>query len=281
LPSYKNIGVQLDENIFSLLALFSEIANSEAVPWILVGATARVVLLEKIYGWPKGIATEDTDFAVQVKNWDHYGSLCSRLENDETLNPLQHPTKRFVTTSNLLFDLLPYGGVETGVKQVYWPPHNEQLMTVRGFECAHEDAIQVRVNNKLNVLVISPRALCALKLFAWEERHAQHPGRDAKDLAYLFQNVENLYSAELLHTQYQDSVEAADYDIVLAALYQFGKSVIELLDSDDNKFLTDFLINEASQEDDSKLVRELHQYFFHKDIERTVKMFNFFCGLLS
>jgi len=146
------VDVQIDDDFYDLLSLFSKIAALEAVPWLMVGATARVLLLEKIYGWPKGIATEDTDLAVQVKSWEHYESLCNRLSEQESLKPLQHPTKRFTTTGNLIFDLLPYGGVETGIKQVFWPPHNEQLMTVRGFERAHDDAIQVTINNKLDIL---------------------------------------------------------------------------------------------------------------------------------
>ena len=47
------------------------------------------------------------------------------------------------------------------------------------------------VNQKLTIPVVSPSGLCALKFFAWEERHIQHPGRDAKDIAYLFKNIEH------------------------------------------------------------------------------------------
>ncbi|MFV1985094.1 MAG: nucleotidyl transferase AbiEii/AbiGii toxin family protein, partial [Thiohalomonadales bacterium] len=217
--------VKVDENFYQLLDLFSSAAEEENVPWLMVGATARILLLEKVYDWPRGIATEDTDFAVQVESWEHYEKLCLRLSEQDDLKPLQKPTKRFVTSKNLLFDLVPFGGVETGIKQVYWPPHNDELMTVRGFASAYKDAISVSVNNTITVPVISPRALCALKLFAWQERHAQHPGRDAKDLAYLFKNIESLFPAEDLHSKYQEALIKNDYDIELASLYQFGQTI--------------------------------------------------------
>lgn len=273
--------VQVEENFFEMLASFSEAAEAENVPWLIVGATARALLLEKIFGWPKGIATEDTDFAVQVNNWAHYDALCSRLSQQGVFKPLQHPTKRFASAHDLLVDLIPYGGVETGIKQVYWPPNNDELMTVRGFDRAQKDAIIVTVNNKLNVPVISPRGLCALKLFAWEERHTQHPGRDTKDLAYLFQNIEHLYPANLLHTEHQDAMEANDYDIEMAAMHQFGESVKDLLEPEENEFLTSFLCSEVSQEDDSKLVRELHQHYSHTDIGRVVNIVKSFTKSFS
>lgn len=269
-------NAQVEENFFQLLASFSSAATAENVPWIMVGATARMLLLEKVYGWPQGIATEDTDFAVLVDSWEHYTRLCQCLTEQGDLKPLQKPAKRFATNNNLLFDLVPFGGVETGIKQVYWPPHNDDLMTVRGFASAHTDAIHVRVNNKLTVPVISPAALCALKLFAWEERHHQHPGRDAKDIAYLFQNIESLFPAEKLHTEHQIALEKNDYDIELAAIYQFGITVKEILEPDDAKFLSEIIKDEVAQEDDSKFVRELLQYLSTKEIKRVMQMLESF-----
>lgn len=274
-------SVQVDKYFYEMLASFSKIAEDEKVPWLLVGATARILLLENVYGWTKGVATADTDFAVQVASWEHYETLCEQLIKQGNFKPLQRPTKRFVSHHDILFDLLPYGGVETGIKQVYWPPNNDYLMTVRGFDSAHNDAIKVEVNNKLDVPVISPRAFFALKMFAWEERHSQHPGRDAKDLAYLIQNIESLYSAEILHTQHPETLEKNEYDFELAALSQFGETVKELLMPKDNEFLRLFLNKEVDQEDDSPFVREIYRYLPTKNIERVVTMLRIFYKSLS
>jgi len=268
--------VQVDENFYEMLAAFSKAANIANVPWLMVGATARILLLEKIYGWPAGVATEDTDFAVQVENWQHYEKLCHRLEEFKIFKPLQKPTKRFIINKKLLFDLVPFGGVETGIKQVYWPPHNYDVMTVRGFASAYNDAIHVCVNNTIEIPVVSPAALCALKLFAWEERHIQHPGRDAKDIAYLFQNIESLIPAEYLHTRYQQALIENDYDLELASLYQFGYVINKLLEAEDSQFLHQFLNSEVEQEDASILARELKKYLPAKNIERVVAMLNSF-----
>ena len=154
-------------------------------------------------------------------------------------------------------------------------------MTVRGFDSAHNDAIKVEVNGKLDVPVISPRAFCALKMFAWEERHTQHPGRDAKDLACLIKNIELLFPVDILHSQHQNTLEENGYDIELAALYQFGKSVNELLAPDDNEFLRQFLTTELEQEEDSRLVRELYCYLPTMHSHRVVNMLHIFYKALS
>lgn len=39
----------------------------------MVGAMARIILLEKVYGLPVSRASRDIDFAVVVKNWKYFG----------------------------------------------------------------------------------------------------------------------------------------------------------------------------------------------------------------
>ncbi|MFW2439643.1 MAG: nucleotidyl transferase AbiEii/AbiGii toxin family protein [Arenicellales bacterium] len=268
--------IRIDDNFFHLLDTFSQAAEQENVQWLMVGATARVLLLEKLYGWEPGVRTEDIDFAVQVADWKQYEALCNRLASSGSFRPMQKPAKRFATDKKLVFDLIPYGGVEEGIKQVYWPPHKNELMTVRGFHSAHEDAVKIMVNSKIEVPVISPRALCALKLFAWEERHQQEPGRDAKDLAYVLKNCHQLYPAAMLHAEHEEALERNDYDPNLAAISVLGEAVKDLLEQDDYEFLKNVVSEELSQEDVSGLARDLNKYLNHPDMNNVIKMLESF-----
>ncbi len=268
--------IRVDDNFFQLLESFSQAAEQENIPWLMVGATARVLLLEKLYGWEPGVRTEDIDFAVQVADWKQYEALCHRLASGGSFRPMQKPAKRFETDQKLVFDLVPYGGVEEGIKQVYWPPHKDELMTVRGFRSAHEDAVKIMVNSKIDVPVISPRALVALKLFAWEERHQQEPGRDAKDLAYVLKNCLQLYPADVLHAEHEEALERNDYDSNLAAISVLGETVKDLLEQDDYEFLKNFISEELSQKDASVLARDLNKYLNHPDINNVLTMLESF-----
>jgi predicted nucleotidyltransferase len=273
---------EVDAALYEVLAAFSEAADSVQTPWLVIGATARIMLLENVYGWPPGLGTQDVDFGVQVGDWDHYKQLCDYITKNDVFEAERKPTKRFVSKDNMVFDLVPYGGVEDDKRQVFWPPHNDDVMTVRGFESAGKDAVPVLVNQKLTVPVISPGGLCALKFFAWEERHTQHPGRDAKDIAYLFKNIGSLYSPETLFNKYLNAVETADYQIQSAGHYQLGCNVAVLMSGDDCRFLISFISEELEKNEDSDLCRELHQYTNMASLEETKMALEFFYrGLCS
>lgn len=263
---------KVDDAFFDVLRIFSVAAQECGISWLVVGATARIMLLEKVYGWPRGLGTQDTDFAVQVDSWEHYQFLCKRLGCESSTDSSRQFSKRFRTRQGMLFDLLPYGGVEEGNKQIFWPPDRDYLMTVRGFSGAAMDAVVVRINNALNVPVASPAGLCALKLFAWEERHAQETGRDAKDIAYLFGNIEKLIPPEQLFAQHESVLEAMDYDPQLSALGVFGSRVASLLESQETEFLQGFLSDHVKESADSLLIRELNKYLPSHELERVAVM---------
>jgi predicted nucleotidyltransferase len=263
------LSVTVDASFHEALRQFDAVAKKNGVPWLVVGATARIILLEKVYGWPAGLGTEDTDFAVQVESWEHYDALCRQFEAAANVEPAQRPTKRFVARDGRRFDLLPYGGVEENYKEVFWPPDRDDVMTVRGFRGAMSDALVVNVNDDVDVPVASPRGLLALKLFAWEERRRQHPGRDAKDIAYLLKHVERVVSLERLYESHADFVEAFDYEIPLAATAVFGLGVSALLDDEEQRFLAQLLDQESREEGD--LVAELRRYMDQHDRESAVE----------
>lgn len=274
------LEVHVDADFFEGLHRFAEVASESEIPWLIVGATARILLLEKIYRWPVGLATQDTDFAVQVGSWTQYAALCERLLQQPGFEANNRPAKRFQVRQNLQFDLLPYGGVEEKNRQVFWPPDRDYLMTVRGFAGAARNAVIIRVNDALDVPVASPAGLCALKLFAWEERHAQEVGRDARDIAYLFKHIECWLPNERLFEVGLSELEAADYDAQLAALNLFGQKVCTLLAQDEHEFLCTFLTENVTQGVDGRLIRDLTSYLKPSDPQRTTDMLaNFLHGL--
>lgn len=270
------LEAQVDAEFFEGLQVFADAASATGVPWLMVGATARILLLEKVYGWPTGDGTQDVDFAVLVGDWIHYEKLCARIAEQPVIETKGRLVKRFQTRRGFPFDLLPYGGVEENDKQVFWPPNRDSLMTVRGFAGAGKDAIHVRVNGDLIVPVASPVGLCALKLFAWQERGAQQIGRDAKDVAYLFRHIERLLPREQLHEAHIGELEDADYDARLAALDVFGQQVATQLENDERVFMETVLSIELEQDTDARLVRDLNKHITANKPERIVEMLRAF-----
>lgn len=271
----------VDADFFKGLRLFANAADEANVPWLVVGATARILLLERVYDWPVGLATQDTDFAVQVGSWDHFEALGEALMRQPGIEATKRPIKRFSLGQDLKFDLLPYGGIEENERQVFWPPDRDYLMTVRGFSGAARNAVTIRVNDSLDVPVVSPPGLCALKLFAWQERHAQEVGRDARDIAYLFEHIEHWLPTKQLYDLALSELEEADYQPKLAALDVFGQEVIALLDQDERRFLREFVMHDVEQRSDGRLIRELTRYTRSDDPEKAADMLSAFLGGLN
>lgn len=267
---------QVDADFFEGLQAFAAAAGNAEVPWLVVGATARILLLERIYGWPAGGGTQDVDFAVLVGDWDHYETLCAHIASQPAVETGGRMIKRFQTRRGFQFDLLPYGGVEENDRQVFWPPDRDFLMTVRGFAGAARHAVPVVVNGEITVPVVNPAGLCALKLFAWQERGAQQVGRDAKDIAYLFRHIDRLLPRESLFEMHGEELEDADYRADLCALDVFAQQVTSLLADDERLFMDAFLSEDLAQETDARLVRDLQRYLLPDKPERITDMLHAF-----
>jgi predicted nucleotidyltransferase len=231
-------NVEVDDAFFDVLSIFSEAAKTIHADWLVVGATARIMLLEKLYGLPQGRATQDIDFGVQVGDWEQYRALCELLTKQGVVAAQRNPTKRFRTKQDRVFDLVPYGGVEDKQGRVFWPPEHDDVMTVRGFDSAAHDAIAVTVNKALTVPV----------------------GRDAQDIAYIIRHIEALYPADKLFNEHITAVEQADYVIQHAGMFQLGIETAAILTSEEQQFLATFIAAELAQEDDSVFCREIQRY---------------------
>lgn len=59
----------VDPVTVEILRAVAEETQAEGIDYLLVGATARDVLLTHVHGLASRRATYDVDFAVAVKNW--------------------------------------------------------------------------------------------------------------------------------------------------------------------------------------------------------------------
>ena len=263
-------NIRVDDALFTLLEAIYSTAKVNDIQWLLVGATARALLFEQIYECKPGNRTSDVDFAVQVGTWKQYEALCQSFEQQGFIKLHQRtPAKRYQTNDNLLFDLLPFGGIEIREKEVYWPPNNDELMTVRGFRSASLDAIATTVNNRLIIPLVSVTGLFALKVFAWDERHHQQRGRDASDLAYI---INDIYSIPFMLDEHEEWVQQNDYDFQLAALAVLGTKVSQMLDDSDQQYFKQIVQLQITQGADGPLARELKHYLVTLSSETIIRI---------
>ena len=98
--------------------------NSE-LPYIVVGATARDLLLFHVFGIPVTRATADVDFAVAMDSWERFSELRAALlaSGHFREGKMEHRVylKALSVKDEIPVDLIPFGGVaEADV--IHWPP---------------------------------------------------------------------------------------------------------------------------------------------------------------
>jgi predicted nucleotidyltransferase len=213
----------LDPVTLHILSVVNSAAARLTMQYIVVGATARDLLLFHVFGIPVTRATADIDFAVAVDSWERFRQLREALlaTSDFREAKIEHRIylKASVAASEIPVDFIPFGGVaEADV--IHWPPERETAMTVAGFEDVNAAAIRIRATDDLILPVASLAGIAVLKLFAWFDR--QTNDKDALDLYRVIStyadagNVDRLYGEEIRF------LEEVRYDLELAGAALLG-----------------------------------------------------------
>ena len=196
----------------------TEVAAGIADRWLIVGATARDLILRDAYGLPEKRKTVDLDIAVALPSWKAFdllqkqlvlrGAVCNR-------NSVHEFRLREWT-----IDVLPFGGVEENGR-IVWPTAN--AMSVVGFHEVSRHALDVLLPGDVRVLVASPAGLLILKLIAWEERHWTRPHHDAVDIRTLIDSYAESWNVERLYEDADEFLRKFRYDNALAAAALLGR----------------------------------------------------------
>jgi predicted nucleotidyltransferase len=165
---------------------------------LLVGATARDILLTHAHGIAIARGTADIDFALATQNWLLFDSVRARLieTGDFTAGNTRH---RLLYKNVMPVDIIPFDGVEGVTRHIQWPPEHDVAMNVLGYREALQSAERVRLPGDSVLSVISLPAFMLVKLIAWSERGRDTPGKDAYDLNLVLKNYLDAGNQERLY----------------------------------------------------------------------------------
>mgnify|MGYP001579383480 CR=1 FL=1 len=227
------LSVKPDRPVDALTVAVSREIDSLArelkLPYFLAGAMARDIVLTNVYGIDIGRATRDVDFAVAVANWDQFNLVKRRLIETGRFNASNKAEQRvyYRTRENntgFPVDIIPFGGVESPPQSIAWPSEKQIIMNVVGYAETLETALSVRIDKEIVVAVASLPGLALLKLFAWQDRHAETP-KDAQDLVVLCRGYYAAGNHERIYDEEIALLEAVNYDLDLASPRLLGKDV--------------------------------------------------------
>lgn len=222
----------LPAGLVDMYRLVEVSANALNIPFLVVGAMARDLVLHHGFDARIERGTHDLDFAIQVGNWASFTSLREALiKRGMIVDSRLIYRLGFESVDGLPWelDILPFGDVTDNSQNLGWPPEGEIKMSMLGFQEALASAWKVSIHQEIDCVipVANPVAMVILKMVSWTERDRLLRRKDASDVAYIIKSYEKIPDvfARLYDGGFAD---ACDYDLEDASAMLLGQQMSEL-----------------------------------------------------
>jgi predicted nucleotidyltransferase len=272
-----DLSGKIDSLTVSALKQIQQIALHEHIPFFIVGATARDILLETAHGFEPKRATADIDIAVALESWTQFDFIKQALVQSYDFKPARK-TERLLFQDILPVDFIPFGGVTESNNHISWPPDRSFKMSVIGFEECYRHSIPVKMadNPDLVIQVVSLPGLALLKLISWND-NPERRRRDAPDLFFIIQNYLDAGNLERFFEEAADLVADIEYDHELASALMLGRDISKIASMPTKKSLLEILERESQREEGHRIAIDVLQSDGYRwlDYERVVSCFDY------
>jgi predicted nucleotidyltransferase len=241
-----NISLDLSNKLptqtVEILKSINQIASELEIPILMIGATARDLVLHYAYNVRAMRATKDTDFAVMIENWTKYENLKSKLIESANFTPVKNIEHRLKENSTkTLIDIVPFGEIELPKGQITW--QSEFQMTTFGFVEAFENALNVKLADNLVIKVVSPTGLAMLKLKSWTDRKEN---KDSQDFWSVAKNFLDLGNEDLLYSKYSELLENDLFDLKPIGARILGREIGLIIRPETKEIIATIFENEKT-----------------------------------
>ena len=235
----------------------SKVADYLGIPFFIIGAAARDLILMNGHNISTIRATLDIDFGVQVPSWDQYLRLKQGLVETGEFTETED-VQRMMFHSSLRIDLIPFGPIADKTSTIKWPPSQEIVMSVLGFEESfrHSQTVRLSSNPKLDIKIVTLAGLAAMKIISWKDRYPERD-RDASDLALIIRNYTDAGNVERIFDEALDLVDSEDFDYVSVGARLLGRDIAVILSTDAKAVVLEILNNETGKQDRYRLLEDM------------------------
>lgn len=252
-----DLSGKIDALTIAILEHIDRASGLYHIPFLVVGAAARDMILLHGYGIDTGRATRDIDFGVMVADWEAFYRLIGQLVSTGEFNKTK-AEHRLVHTTGYLVDIIPFGGVASHAGSITWPQDQERKMSVVGFdECFdHAIAVILRSDPEFIIRVASLAGLCVLKLVAWDEKYPER-SKDATDILLIMRNYIDAGNFDRLYEEGLDIFESGDADYETAGVRFLGRDIGKMLSLKSAEAILAILDRETGDQPRCRLVEDL------------------------
>jgi len=255
--SLLDLSGKIDGFRIGVFEAISDVAGSSGVPIIIVGATARDMILYEGYGIDTGRATMDIDFGVRVSDWSGYEQIKADLLKTGKFKPDKKQAQRLLYDDMMAVDIIPFGAIAGPGQYLSWPPEYDTSMSTLGFDEVYLNSITVRMRSDpvLDIRFVSLPGLALLKIISWNDNPLRS-GKDAPDLLLLMCKYLDAGNQERLWNEEKDLMgESFDYEQAGSRL--LGRDIARILSPGIKEKVIEILEKETGEQSRYRLVENM------------------------
>lgn len=240
----------------TLLKRLATYFAGRGIPFYVVGAMARDMVLGLIHGRKQSRKTNDLDIAIMIPDWSTYEKVSGALLTDPDFTKSPKQKQRWYFKERVILDIIPFGEIAKADKHIYWPPDETPAMSVSGFPAMAIAALEVIVDGELPIPVASIPGLFVLKLLAWKDRHRE-TNRDAEDITGILNEYLEI-NLDRTAQEHPDIFSIDDFTILKAGAYLMGRDIHHFLAEELplQVEIRNIIVDELSKKEESILIRQ-------------------------
>ncbi len=250
-----DLSGKIDNQRLYAIETISRIASSLKIPFFIIGATARDMLLA-VHNIPTYRATLDIDIGVEVPDWKKFNQLKKGLVETGRFT-LAKEEQRLKYKNHINIDIIPFGTISDKNHLIKWPSQ-ETVMHVLGFEETFKHAQIVRLRSKpvLDVKLVTLPGLTVMKIFSWKDKYPERK-KDATDLFLIIRYYADAGNFERIPVELPDLLDSDDFDFVRAGARLLGRDIAKVLNPATKKEVLDILEKETGEQDRYRLIEDM------------------------
>ena len=140
-----NLTGNIEPAVVAILSEVDKHAQEMGIPFFVIGATARDILIQHAHNIFASRSTVDVDIGVSVSDWNQLQVLKEALIGSGLFmgSKVMH---RLLYKSSFPLDIIPFGKIASEDGSISWPPEHDIEMSIVGFQDCHQHSISVLID---------------------------------------------------------------------------------------------------------------------------------------
>jgi predicted nucleotidyltransferase len=257
-----------------ILLELTEYFKDSGISFFVIGATARDIIME-LNNEKSGRLTYDLDIAITVNNWKQWRKVENEIVNLEnfTKDPIEQ--QRFLYKNEFELDIVPFGEIMNHESKIIWPPNENIVMSVLGFNAAENASIKILIDEEIEIKIASLCGIFLLKLIAWKDRN-NRTNKDAEDIGFILENYLSINEQRAGENYYDEIYDKEDFKTLHGGATLLGKDIFEILigHPNDLEIIKEILNETIEKQDQSRLINQIletHKTLYFEDVLKCIQ----------